>query len=72
MEFIDVNLDAVFNEIMERRETQGMLSREDFYELIDEVLEEKRSLGEMSDDTNFDSAKEMLRRRWSEIANDKV
>lgn len=67
MEYLEANLEDVLNEIKGLMETQGDLTRDSFYELIDEVLEDKREDGELPDDYNFPAAREMLRRRWSEI-----
>ena len=72
MEFLEANLDDMFNEIRELRETQGALTKEDYFELVDEYLEEKRDWGELHDDTNITAAREALRNKWAEIKEEEA
>ena len=67
MEMLEANLEEILEEIQELRETQGLLTKDQYFELIDEVLEEKRELGELADDFNFAGAKEVLRRKWDQV-----
>ncbi len=67
MEFIDANLDEMFQELRALRETQGLLTKEEYHELVDDYLDEKRDVGELPDDYNFSGAREALRAKWPEI-----
>lgn len=67
MENFNITLGAIFNTVIERRQSQGAFSREEYADLVDEVLEEKREVGEIDDDFDFKQAKEALLARWKEI-----
>lgn len=67
MENLDITLNAIFNTILERRQSQGAFSHEEYADLVDEVLEEKREVGEIDDDYDFEQAKEALLAKWREI-----
>lgn len=68
MDNINFSLTEVFQEILDRRQTQGSMSQDEFTELVDEVLEEKREAGEIEDDFDFQQAREALIARWEEVA----
>lgn len=71
MDNIDVTISEIFNIILERRQSQGAFTHDEYLDLIDEVLEEKREVGEIDDDFDVEQAKEDLASRWDEIsAND--
>lgn len=68
MEMFGFSLTEVFNEVLSRRQTQGAFGKEAYMELVDEVLEEKRELGEIDDDFDLHQAREDLLARWPEVA----
>ncbi|MBI3956642.1 MAG: hypothetical protein HY340_01495 [Candidatus Kerfeldbacteria bacterium] len=72
MENLDFSLEEVFNEVRSRMQTQGALTREEYLDLVDEVLEEKREEGLIDDDYNFKEAREALETRWEEIEDGEV
>lgn len=68
MENIVFDMEEVFQEVRNRMQTQGAYTREEYIDLVDEVLEEKREEGLVDDDENFKQAHEALENRWSEVA----
>ncbi|KKR83902.1 MAG: hypothetical protein UU48_C0014G0011 [Candidatus Uhrbacteria bacterium GW2011_GWF2_41_16] len=66
VEFLDVDREGLFEEIVERGREEGVSDEEGYHELIDAVIEEHRGMGEIHDDTSYQSMAEALRLRWSE------
>lgn len=71
MENLEFDLEEAFQEILARRQTQGALSKDEFLDLIEEVLEEKREEGLLDDDFQYKQAQETLATRWEEVAEEK-
>lgn len=65
-ENLTFNLNAVFKDILGRMEEEGAYSREVYDDLIDQVLEEKREIGELDTDDDIEEYKEKLKMRWPE------
>lgn len=68
MENLTFDLSEVFKEVMSRQQTEGALSKEQFLDLVDEVLEEKREEGLLDDDYEIQAARAELESRWEEAA----
>ena len=68
MENLEFSLEEVFNEVRSRMQSEGALTEEEYLDLVEEVLEEKREEGLVDDDFNFKEAKEALASRWDEVA----
>lgn len=66
MENLTFDLQHVFQEILTRMETQGIFSQEAYFDLVEEVLEERREMGELSDDDDIEEYEDQLRHRWEE------
>lgn len=66
MENLIFNLNEVYREILNRMEEQGSFDEQAYYDLVEEVLEEKREMGELSDDDNIEEFEDKLRHRWTE------
>ncbi len=66
MDNITFDLNGVFNEIVTRMEEEGAYDREAYYDLVTEVLEEKRELGTLTDDDDIEEMQEVLKKRWPE------
>ncbi|MEI7741944.1 MAG: hypothetical protein WCJ29_05605 [bacterium] len=61
------NINAVFDEIVERGRENGVVDHEAFRDLIEEVLyEHETELGELSDDNNVQAKVETLLVRFDE------
>ena len=63
MEFIN----ELFEEIKKRREIQHLYTEQDYYDLIEEVLDDEEDAGELPTDFDESQAKEDLKLRWREI-----
>lgn len=61
------NLEATFQEVLRRREEQGAYSQEEYDQLVEDVIDEKISNGELSPDDDVEEWKEQLRTRWFEV-----
>ncbi len=57
----------VLEEIKERMQTQGLFTKEEYFELVDEVVEEKRGEGELTNDFDFEGLKADLKEKWRDI-----
>lgn len=66
MENLIFDLNQVFNEIITRLEEQGSFDQEAYFDMVEEVLEEKREVGELDDDNNIEELEDKLRHRWPE------
>jgi hypothetical protein len=64
MEDLHFDLHEVFNEIINRLQDEGAFDREAYDDMVDEVLEEKVDMGELSIDDDIEVYKEQLRTRW--------
>ena len=67
---MDVEINELYAAARDRMETQGLFSREAFFEAIDEVLEEFQNDGLITDDDNTPEVREQLRRKWAELDQD--
>lgn len=64
MDNITFDLNGVFNEIVTRLEDDGAFNREAYYDLVEEVLEEKREAGVLTDDDDIEEMEDVLKKRW--------
>lgn len=67
VEFLDVDREALFEEVVGRGREQGVASQEAYNDLVQEVIEGHREWGEIHDDSpTVDLAKQM-RGRWNDF-----
>ncbi len=59
------NSETLFLEIVSRGREQGVTEQPQFDDLVEEVIEEHRSLGEIHDDEDTEDMEEQLRGMWS-------
>ena len=64
MDNITFDLNQVFHDVIARIQEEGAFDHDEFNDMVEEVLEEKIELGELSDDDDIDIFKEQLRARW--------
>jgi hypothetical protein len=64
VEYLDVDREGLFEEIVETGREEGVTEQEAYNELIDTVIEDHRRVGEMHDDSSYEGIKEALRERW--------
>lgn len=70
MENITLNLEDIYEEIKERAFGEGAFSREQWRDLVDEILDAKRDFGETHDDVDWDEMREALVARYDEFAEE--
>ncbi len=66
MDNITFDLNGVYNEIITRMEEEGAFDRTAYYDLVVEVLEEKRESGALTDDDDIEEMEDVLKKRWIE------
>lgn len=64
MDNITFDLNGVFNEVLTKMEDEGAFDRDAYYDLVEEVLEEKLDSGALTDDDDIIEMKEVLKKRW--------
>ena len=67
MDNVTFDLNGVLNEIVSRMTDEGTADREAYYDLVEEVLEEKREVGVLTDDDDIEEMEDVLKRRWPEV-----
>ncbi len=67
MENIDLNIETLYGEVKERAEAEGAASREEWNDLVQEVLDEKREFGEIHDDEDVSELREVLQARYEDF-----
>lgn len=63
----DGSYNEIFQDVLDRRQTQGSFSEEEYYDLIDEVVEEFLSDGIITSDDDLEELKADLRARWPQV-----
>ena len=66
MENLTFDLNTIWQEIITRLQEQGSFDQEAYYDMVEEVLEEKREMSELDDDANIEELEDKLRHRWPE------
>lgn len=70
MENITLNLEDIYEEIKERAFAEGAFAREQWRDLVDEILDAKRDFGETHDDVDWEEMREALVVRYDEFAEE--
>lgn len=65
-EFLSVDPSEIFLEIVELGRAEGISTHEAYIDLVDEIIERHRGLGEMHDDSSTVARAEALRGRFEE------
>ncbi|TAK03775.1 hypothetical protein EPO34_01260 [Patescibacteria group bacterium] len=66
IEFLNVDPSEIFLEIVELGRAEGINTKEQYVDLVDEVIERHRGFGEMHDDSSTVGMAEALRGRFAE------
>jgi ribosomal protein S8 len=61
------HLHNLWQEILDAMESESLFSKEQFYDIIDEILENHRAEGYITDDEDIEYLRSALRARWGEI-----
>lgn len=67
MENLTLNLEDLYEQIKERAFTEGAFSREEWDDIVGDVLDSKREFEEISDDVDWTEIKEALQARYDEF-----
>ncbi len=67
MENLELNLEDLFAEIKDRALTEGAYSQEEWNDMVEEALEEKRAAEEMHDDEAWAEICESLKSRYEDF-----
>jgi hypothetical protein len=60
-------LSDILDDIQDKREEQAAYTKEDFFDLIEETIEEYREEGLITDDEDTESMRQKLRACWEDI-----
>ena len=60
-------MEALFQELRRQVERENVQSYEEYRELVDNLIEEKKSYGFLADEEDLVGLKRSLELRWSEI-----
>lgn len=66
------NSETLFLEIVSRGREQGITTQPQYDDLVEEVIEEHRSLGEIHDDEDTEDMEEQLRDMWTRYEEEVV
>ncbi len=64
-EMLSYNIETLFEEVVSRGREQGVTTQVAYDDLVEEVIEEHRSIGEIHDDEPTEDMEEQLRGMWS-------
>ena len=67
METLAINLEEIYREVKDRALDEGMFAREEWHDLVEQVLEDRREVHEIHDDVDWDEMKDALRARFSDF-----
>ncbi len=67
MENLTLNLEDLYVQIKERAFADGAFAREEWDDIVDEILDSKREFEEISDDVDWEEIREALRARYEEF-----
>ncbi len=66
MQFVNVDREALFEEIVEKGREEGITDEAAYRDLVDDIVETHRRVGEMHDDSNTDGLSENMVARFAE------
>ena len=67
MENLEFDLEESYQEIKERALSEGAFSRDEWHDIVEEVLDEKREFNELSDDNDWVQIQEALEARYEDF-----
>lgn len=65
-ELLSYNIESLFDEVISRGREQGVTTQMQYDDLVEEVIEEHRSVGEVHDDEPTEDMEEQLRGKWAQ------
>lgn len=70
MENLAVNLEEIFNEVKDKAMEEGALGRDEWNELVEQILEDKRQFSELHDDESWVEIRESLQARYDDFMSE--
>ncbi len=70
VENLDVNRQAIFDEIVGRGRDNGVVDQEAYNALVEAIIEDHRRVGEIHDDTETEEITDFLQGRWPVYKNE--
>ena len=67
MDNLAFDLEELFVEAKEKATAEGAMEREEWDQIVEELLEDKRQFQEMDDDEDMESIKESLQARFDDF-----
>lgn len=67
MENLTLNLEELYEQVKERAFTEGAFTREEWDDIVGDLLDSKREFEEVHDDVDWEEIKEALRARFDEF-----
>ncbi|OGL72910.1 hypothetical protein A3C96_00950 [Candidatus Uhrbacteria bacterium RIFCSPHIGHO2_02_FULL_60_10] len=67
MENIEMDLEVIYEEARDRAEAEGAYSREEWNDIIDDILDGKRVTNQVHDDDDWAQIREALQARFEEL-----
>ena len=67
MENLSLDLEQLFQEVKEKAEAEGAFSRDEWNDLVEEVLDSKREFTEIDDDDDWQQLIEALKARFEDF-----
>lgn len=65
-EFLTFDLNEIFNAAVDRMQADGIATKDAYDELVEELLEEKVEVGELSANDDIEEFEDKLQARWPE------
>lgn len=60
------NEEQFFNQVKNRARAEGVASREEWDDIVEEMIDERLNVGEFDKDENLEGMKEMMQERYNE------
>ncbi len=70
MENLTLNLEELYEQVKDRAFTEGAFAREEWDDIVDDLLDSKREFEEISDDVDWEEIREALRAKYDDFEAD--
>lgn len=67
VEFLQYNLEDLYEEVVERAQEQGIADEEGWKEMVEEILDEHINWGEVDIDDDVAGMREALQEKWKKF-----
>jgi len=70
MENLTLNLEELYEQVKDRAFTEGAFAREEWDDIVDDLLDSKREFEEISDDVDWAEIREALQAKYDDFEAD--